>query len=262
MSSEDLQPKVASTFKILCGNIWGLWWPFSRHKRRRFARVGDRIRQEGHDVVFLQEVWRNSRRIPIHPCVRTASLEGGDSGLAMGTPGVEVIRTSDHHFSTQQGLERIKRKGWMEAEMRGSGGHPMLLVNTHFQAQHHGFRSRRSQVLELLDHLEDQRLPILIGGDLNLHARYDGDRELEALFERHGFVDTFLEHGLLEPTFTHRNPYLILPRRDRLDRFYVREGEAGSLRMVEGRVLGPEIGTFSDHQFIEATFELSHPTTR
>ena len=36
----------------------------------------------------------------------------------------------------------------------------------------------------------------------------------------------------------------------------------GRFRMVEGRVLGPEIGTFSDHQFIEATFEFSHPTTR
>jgi endonuclease/exonuclease/phosphatase family metal-dependent hydrolase len=80
------------------------------------------------------------------------------------------------------------QRALLEAWIATESGTPIALLNTHFDAWGEGSGLMQQQVATtktLLDALNDQRIPWILGGDLNLLPD-DGDRQWQALTREHG----------------------------------------------------------------------------
>jgi hypothetical protein len=201
-------------------NVWGLPWPLSRDRARRFRRLERHLAAGAYDVAGVQEAW--SRCLP---GVRYPSSRR-DSGLAVGGRLVpDELRVV--HFRAGAGTDRLKAKGVLVASYAG-----FSVAVTHLQAHAWHGRVRERQVAELLEALPAG--PLVLMGDFN----FWGD-EGAALRD---FADV-----AAGPTYLRRNPYT-WSHGQRFDRIYLRD-----LEPVRARVL-PRI--FSDHQPVTATVRL------
>lgn len=214
-------------------NVWGLPWPLSRHRHRRFERIRRHFAKQRYDVAGLQEAWWPHRDRLGLPGLRFPQ-GGRDSGLGLaGSAEVADLRLVS--FRSVAGTDRLKRKG----VLLGRTGELTVAV-THLQASPWHAPVRARQVAQLLEVLQDVRGPLALLGDFNF---YGGDAaNAERLLEA-GFVD--VGGG---STYLRRNPYT-WSHGHRFDRIYLRGGPEA----VEVRVL-PRI--FSDHQPLHATIRL------
>ncbi len=241
------EPLGGAELDVLCTNIWGLAWPLSRDRRERLPRVGLERDFQSYDLVAVQELWRGARRRVGGPW--TAPGGSGDSGLALAGRLAAGATIHLEPFRESAGVERLKRKGILVAEVPVEGlERPLLVFVTHFQAGDPYGGVREAQALQLVELLALHEGPALVLGDFNLHRDNAADSRAERVLVRAGLRDVAVALDRLEPTYVETNPYAWPGAHgERFDRVYVRDGESVSVRPLEVEVLH-DAEPISDHQ--------------
>jgi endonuclease/exonuclease/phosphatase family metal-dependent hydrolase len=240
---------------LLTVNLWGLPWPFARHRRTRRHRFFDHLRSRSYDLVGIQELWwpwrRAARRAPL-----LLPKSRRDSGLALAGR-LRLGESRVEHFDHHGGVDRLKRKGVLRASARSPSGADLSVAVVHLQASRRHGRLRSRQLDQLLGALESERRPTVLMGDFNFYRDVAEDRESTRRLESAGFRDAALTLGRCEATFVSSNPYV--PRRaraERFDRVYLRDSSDAALRPLEAEVVRTE-RPLSDHQPLRVRVRLS-----
>ncbi len=241
---------------LLTVNLWGLPWPAARHRRERKRRFVEHLTGRPYDLVGVQELWwpwrRFLRRAPLHiPPSRR------DAGLALGGR-LRVREARIDHFAHHGGVDRLKRKGVLQARVETSEGALLHVGVVHLQAGRRHGRLRARQLEELLGVLEAVRGPTVLMGDFNLHRDDDTDRHSAERLHAAGFVDAALALDRTEPTYDPSNAYVRRSREaQRLDRVYLRDAPDVRMCAVEAEVLRMEPKPLSDHHPLRVRVRLS-----
>jgi hypothetical protein len=238
MTAVSLPPVI----DVLTLNVWGLPWPFSWDRGRRFLRIAEHFRANAYHVIGIQEAWW-----PLGARVEIPGLRLGsgrrDSGLGLAGTLLKGAGTELFRFDAAASADRLATKGLLLARVG-----QLSLAVTHLQAGDEP-AIRRRQVTQLVEWLAGERGPVVLLGDFNFDAS-DGPSE------RHladaGFRDIAAE-GTAHPTFTPRNPFARALRAERFDRIYVRDGGERQWVAKAVRVL-PWL--WSDHQPVHAQLAL------
>ncbi|MFH1468522.1 MAG: endonuclease/exonuclease/phosphatase family protein [Pseudomonadota bacterium] len=241
--AEPAPPPVE--LRVATYNIWGLpgWLthPTWRHRRGRVNRF---LERGGYDVLAVQEAW--STAVDDLDPAPDLTVEAEDAGLGLwfrgrvGQHGQAIVR----HFHRRRGVERLKHKGLLGAELTLVGGARVWVWTTHLQADADAGSAevRVDQVTELLAAVDAHPGAAILLGDLNLHRAFAPDQPAAAALREAGFRDVALELDLAgEGTWADTDL--------RLDRVLLRDGPQVCLQPVDYRVereLGAE-GVVSDH---------------
>jgi hypothetical protein len=201
-------------------NIWGLpgllTTPRWRHRRSLVNRF---LQQADFDVLAGQEVFDPAIDDLDPP--PALSTEGGDAGLGFWFGGGVRLQGQGHtlHFRSRRGLERLKRKGVLGAELTLDNGLHIWVWNTHLQAYARPGAAavRGAQVAELIELADAHPGPVILLGDFNLHGGFEPDGPVERALLSAGYRDVASELGL-EAHGTWSDSDL------RLDRIYLRDG--------------------------------------
>lgn len=218
-------------------NTWGLPAPLAPDRKGRLPRIERRLREAADDLVGLQEVWAGAR-----PWIGSSLHvpDGqGDAGLALMTPH-EAMDLELHRFRSATGFDALKQKGFLSARVTLPSVGVVRVVVTHLQAGR-GQRAaqvRADQVAQILEHLATVQEPVVLLGDLNLHARHPVDARTERMLAAAGLVDAARALGATEATYPGQG--------ERLDRVYLRCGRATCLHPEAARVLS-SYEPLSDH---------------
>lgn len=227
-------------------NVWGLPGLLTRPTwRQRRGLVNRFLRGAEFDVLAGQEVFDNAiDDLEPAPDLTTAT---GDAGLGLWFGG--KVRRHRHgftrHFRTRRGVERLKRKGVLGAELTLDGGARVWVYDTHLQA--HAFDGaaevRADQVAELIEVADARPGPAILLGDFNLHRGFEPDLVIAEALLKAGFRDVAVELGdSAGGTWSDTDL--------RLDRIYLRDGERSCLGaldyQVQRQVFEPEV-VVSDH---------------
>jgi endonuclease/exonuclease/phosphatase family metal-dependent hydrolase len=209
---------------VLSLNAWGLPWPLSRQRTRRFRRLARHFSTLPHHLVGVQEAWWPFGR----PALHQLRVPGGwpDSGLALGgTLAGEVADLELLRFSRATGTDRLAGKGLLHGRLGA-----LTVGVTHLQAGD-AAAVRRTQIDELVRWLGAG--PAVLLGDFNLEP---GERAAEDALREGGFADVTPGAGWLP-----RNPFTRAAHPRRYDRVWVR----GPFEVVRANVL---CRVWSDHQ--------------
>lgn len=227
--------------QVVTFNAWGLPAPIAQDRAGRLPRIADWLRESApFDLVGLQEVWRGAVSMLPLP-LRLPEAPRGDSGLALWTPH-GVARQALHPFEAERGVDALKAKGLLEAELALPDGHELSVGVTHLQAGS-GPRNawvRRAQVEQILATLSVER-PTVLMGDFNLHRDDPVDDGTSDLLAAAGFVDAAAQAGATQGTYPGRP--------DRFDRILLRDGESRCLTTLSATVHDPGL---SDHRPVSA----------
>lgn len=232
------QPTVLD---VLTLNVWGLPWPFSWDRARRFRKIARHFAAHAYHVVGIQEAWWPfGARVGI-PGLR---LPPGrrDSGLGLAGTLVKDVATELLRFSHAVGHDRLATKGLLRARIGD-----LTVGVTHLQAGD-AATVRRLQVGQLVEWMAGERGPVVVMGDFNFGP---GDAHSEAMLAEAGLRDIAL--GSAVPTWSPGNPFTRARRAERFDRIYVRDGATRRWIAQMVRVL-PRL--WSDHQPVHATLAL------
>lgn len=223
------------SLRVATFNTWGLPAPIAPNRRARLAGLEGFADELGADVVGLQEVWKGARPLVDLPGLLLGSLRLGDSGLGLAST-LPAQTDAVRHFRTAGGVDRLKKKGVLRAEVE-FGGEPVDVLVTHLQAGESARAAdiRAAQIAEIVAFAGDG--PTLLIGDLNLYDNLDAVGE--ARLVEAGFVDAAAAAGATEPTYRGGE--------HRLDRVLVRDGSAGCLAPRTARVVESEL---SDHHAV------------
>jgi endonuclease/exonuclease/phosphatase family metal-dependent hydrolase len=178
-------------WRLVSYNAWGV--PLSQELERRWQRLPAALAALEPDVICLQEVWLPSQHEALAAGFKdryhVARAAGGGLFLASRFPLRDESFTPFPAFEGLSIVERIARKGWLEAVVEAPGG-PVRVVTTHLALE----GPRHLQLDVLLAHLEGRRdLPLVLAGDLNTAASDPTFARLTA----QGFVDP--RGGAIEP---------------------------------------------------------------
>ncbi len=233
-----------TTLDVLTLNVWGLPWPLSSHRRRRFDGIVEHLASRADHVVGLQEVWGGSWK---HlPGLRRAA-RSGDSGLALGGALAQHAEPSVRHFQRARGTDALKKKGVLSADLAVAGVGVVRVLVTHLQAGRRAASVRAHQVDEVLEEAQRSPHPTLLLGDFNLHEDTGDDRAAEDRIASAGFTDAAVQAEATHPTWEPDAPYTRGRHpAQRFDRIYLRGGSHHSLRASASAVLRPE-RPLSDH---------------
>lgn len=230
---------------VVTWNAWGLPSPIAHDRRGRLPRIAEWLEASSYDLVGLQEIWHGA--ISMLPLPALFPEARGDSGLALVT-GHDVTRQALHPFETERGIDGLKAKGLLEADVRLRDGREVVVGVTHLQSGSGGRNAwvRREQVKEILSVLSVDR-PVVLMGDFNLYRDDPVDEGTLAHLAEAGFVDAAAQAGALSGTYPGRS--------DRFDRIFVRDGATRCLTTLSAAVPDPGL---SDHRPVTA--ELSTGT--
>jgi endonuclease/exonuclease/phosphatase family metal-dependent hydrolase len=231
---------------VLTFNVWGLPWPLSAHRRRRFDGIVEHLSVRADHIVGLQEVWGTSwRQLPL-PSLRRAH-RSRDSGLAIGGLLAHGTQPEVRHFRRASGADALKSKGVLAAEVSVAGVGTVRVLVTHLQAGRKAATVRAHQVDEILEEAGRSSLPTLLLGDFNLHDDAAEDRATEARLVAEGFADSAVQARAEEPTWEPETRYARGQHlAQRFDRIYARGSAAVIVRTTDAAVLKPE-NPLSDH---------------
>ncbi len=155
-------------------------------RAERLERLPEKIGELKPDVVMLQEVWAERDSASLEESLRarglshvyraaTANPIAYDSSGMLIASRFPIKNSKRHSFSlgrrphTPYHLDWIGRKGALDVQLETPLG-LVRFVNTHFQASYHtgSYESVRiAQSLEMASWLEDESLPLILGGDFN-----------------------------------------------------------------------------------------------
>jgi endonuclease/exonuclease/phosphatase family metal-dependent hydrolase len=165
---ETTAQPAARRWRLASLNAWGV--PFSRAIEERMGRLPAALVALEPDVVCLQEVWLAADRERVAAGLgagwRVAPASGGGLLLAARHPIAEDLFTPFPAFEGLSVVERMARKGWLEAVVDLPAGR-VRVVTTHL-----AFDGPRHLQLEVLAKALAARtdLPTVLAGDLNLRA--------------------------------------------------------------------------------------------
>jgi endonuclease/exonuclease/phosphatase family metal-dependent hydrolase len=162
------EPTQTPEWRLVSYNVWGI--PFSKEAARRSKELPAALLALEPDVICLQEVWLAGQREELRAALagrfQVASASGGGLFLASRFPIVEVAFTPFPVFEGLSVVERLARKGWLDAVLDLPHGR-MRVVTTHLALE----GPRHLQLGVLLEHLRARRdLPLVLAGDLNTAA--------------------------------------------------------------------------------------------
>jgi endonuclease/exonuclease/phosphatase family metal-dependent hydrolase len=183
-------------------------WP-----KRRLA-VAAAIRDEELDVVGLQEAtphrvkggWRQYEDV-----VRLLGSDwaltdgvGGGPGEARTIYNRTKLTMIDHGYRTLSGSTRFgvpRYAAWAIFEQRNTGKR-FVFVNTHFAYQKTAAATRwrtsaAKQMVELVDSINTDKLPVIIGGDFNTGAPRNSSNGVYRTFTGAGYIDPLARTGEL-----------------------------------------------------------------
>ena len=214
--------------------------------------IANIISHSGADIVFLQEIDRNTTRsgkvnqlalisektgLGYYFYGKAISYQGGETGLGI------LSRFPLSHQEIHQ-LPRVELEGkyvsyriLMTADITVHK-QPLTIANTHLELT---VENRELQVPAIDSVLTERAHPVILGGDFN--AKPDGPT-MTSFFER-GYMSSCLEHDRSCFTIPSRNPNRTLD--------YVLFRPKESFRVLSHEVLQTEA---SDHLPLIATFEL------
>ncbi len=152
----------------------------------RLERLPEKIGELKPDVVMLQEVWAERDSASLEESLRSlglthvfraaaANLIAYDSSGMIIASRFPIKSSKRHSFSlgrrphTPYHLDWIGRKGALDVQLETPLG-LVRFINTHFQASYQtgSYESVRvAQSLEMASWLEDDTLPLILGGDFN-----------------------------------------------------------------------------------------------
>jgi len=245
-ATPDTAPTAEGLLEALSLNIWGLPWPLSRQRARRFGRILRHFSGRSYDLVGLQEVWRPNRLTL--PDLRLPEARQ-DAGLALAGRLAGAARLRLRHFRDASGPDRLKAKGVLLAEASG-----LVAGVTHLQAGRGGARIRARQVDEILALLQGLGAPLVLMGDFNFYRGDPTDAASAARLVDAGLIDCAVAAGATRPTYVHANPFAgARSAGERFDRIYARGGGGWRLRPLRFEVLGRIL---SDHLLVYARLHL------
>jgi len=166
------------------------------------------------DIIFLQEVWKNSAASAIakelaplgYACIRSKGcglFHIGSGLLLLVRPPLHVVEWSFTPFTKRRGLEIVTRKGILAAVLgdAAAGGSRFVLVGTHTAAlatvegrpkeksQLDAFLDQVRQVLAVLDSVSSAgQMPAVLLGDFNVGPGY-AEEGYRAIAEAPGIIE-------------------------------------------------------------------------
>lgn len=228
---------ASATLDVLTLNTWGFRWPLSRHRKARFGRIQQHLRETPYDLVALQELWRGAPEALGDTGLAWAGREGQtqrgtrmvDSGLGVKVRrgverSVQAVKGLVRSFKRHAGLERVKNKGIFGVEVPVDSIGPVTFVSTHLQASRGGARVRRTQLDDILEAMDGVSTPIILCGDFNLFADDHEDRAGHRSLVGAGFHDASETIDRPDATYLQKNPYVGGSKDERFDRIYLRDG--------------------------------------
>lgn len=266
---------TTATFDMLTLNTWGFRWPLARHRKQRFARIAEHLRETPYDVVALQEMWAGARtalgETGLAWTADEAQRERGtrmlDSGLAVKVrrgvdASVRAVRGLVRSFKQHTGWDRVKTKGILGVEVPVGEVGVVTVVNTHLQAERKHARVRRSQLDEILAAVDAVETPVILCGDFNLFGDLAEDQAGHASLSRSGFRDASETLDRPHATYLARNPYVGGATPDeRFDRIYLRDGvtqgRRARLSADSVKVIVDHAEPMSDHEAVAARVRLT-----
>jgi endonuclease/exonuclease/phosphatase family metal-dependent hydrolase len=242
----DAEP-TQTRLSVATLNTWGLPAPVASDRRGRLPLIASWLSERSYDVAGLEELWAGAHRwFPLRDLV--LPQQRGDSGLAIVTSW-PVVQTLSHAFVYERGIDKLKAKGLLTAEIEIDGT-PVMVGVTHLQAggtpRNAAVRAMQvEEILTFLDAHESDTMPVVLMGDFNLYDKLPTDDRSRRSLETAGFVDA------AQATGTRDGTYPGYP--DRFDRIYVRDHGSVSLVPEQSEVIRKG---FSDHHAVEATLRL------
>ena len=159
--------------RVATFNVWGLPWPFSVHKRKRFQQLLGFIHDTSPDIFALQEIWLNydihalADALPEYHVFAKHWKLYNPSGLVLISrfPITSSVYLPFHIRTFHK--EMPAQKGILACECR-LNGRTIQLLNTHVYYSSTEFQSKEqiSQVKKLVAFLD--RRPTLLFGDFNV----------------------------------------------------------------------------------------------
>ncbi|MCC6621768.1 MAG: endonuclease/exonuclease/phosphatase family protein [Deltaproteobacteria bacterium] len=264
---------ASATLDILTLNTWGFRWPLARHRKARFGRIQQHLREASYDVVALQELWRGAPEVLGDTGMAWAGREGQtarktrmvDSGLGVKVRrgferSVQAVMTLVRSFARHSGFDRAKHKGIFGVELAIDNIGPVTLVNTHLQASRGAARVRRTQLDEILAAVDTISTPVILCGDFNLFDAHHEDRAGHRSLGGAGFHDASETIDRPDATYLTKNPYVGGSEDERFDRIYLRDGvcHGQKVRIVAEsvKVIVDHGAPMSDHEAVAARLRL------
>lgn len=209
----------ASTIEVMTLNTWGLPAPVSSARRSRFPQIAAFVEQSGVDLVGLQEVWKSAVGLLILDGLRLPEDRSTDSGLALVTQH-RVDSLQVHAFTAARGIDRLKGKGVLHAQVELPDAGRVEVFVTHLQAggSDKNARVRAAQVDELLGWAGAAEGPTIVMGDFNLYEQNPIDVASWDRLQAAGLVDAAAQLDATQATY--------VGQAHRFDHIYVRSGSA------------------------------------
>ncbi|NXJ71026.1 NSMA phosphodiesterase, partial [Rostratula benghalensis] len=267
-------------------NCWAIRY-LSKRRQERVQLIGDVLRQEGFDLVLLQEVWSErdysdlkvklGRSYPFSHYFRSGVI---GSGLCVFSR-FPILDTLLYQYSLNGYPYMLQHGDWFCGKSVGlvvawGGSWPVLPPSCQLHAEYCREKDaylphRLVQAWELaqfIRHTSKAADVVLVGGDLNMHPEDVGIRLLRGWT---GLRDAFAEATRFEGCedgctlvpgncFTVKSELLPFPRGIRID--YVLYKVTGSftvkceeLKTTKGTAPGMDI-PFSDHEAVMATLQI------
>lgn len=264
---------ASATLDVLTLNTWGFRWPLARHRKARFARIQQHLRETPYDVVALQELWRGAPETLGDTGLAWAGREGQvgrrkrmvDSGLGFKVRrgferSVEAVMSLVRSFRRHTGWDRAKHKGIFGVELAVENIGPVTLVNTHLQASRGAARVRRTQLDEILQAVDTISTPLILCGDFNLFDADHEDRAGHRSLSGAGFRDASETIDRPHATYLQKNPYVGGSEDERFDRIYLRDGTCHGQKVQlvaeSVKVIVDHGAPMSDHEAVAARLRL------
>jgi endonuclease/exonuclease/phosphatase family metal-dependent hydrolase len=229
------------TLQVATLNTWGLPYPVAAESpRARFPRIQNYLDRIDADIVGLQEVWRGAKGLLRVPGMHATS-HAADTGLAIVSPH-PVHDMWERTYDAARGVDRLKRKGLLSAEVDTPSAGTVAVFVTHLQAGPGPKNAdvRAAQVGELLDRVATTDLPAIVMGDFNFDPRQDADVAAAEALRTAGFSDAAAAVGRRKATHPGDG--------QRYDRVYLRGNRRRALTPRMARVdESTEEGLLSDH---------------
>ncbi|NWT95893.1 NSMA phosphodiesterase, partial [Urocynchramus pylzowi] len=269
-------------------NCWAIRY-LSRRRRERVRLIGDTLRQEGFDLVLLQEVWSeqdySDLKVKLAGCYPFSHyFRSGiiGSGLCVFSR-FPILDTLLYQYSLNGYPYMLQHGDWFCGKSVGLGSGsragvtaPLLSLSPQLHAEYCRDKDaylphRLVQAWELaqfIRHTSKAADVVLLGGDLNMHPEDVGIRLLRGWT---GLRDAFAEATHFEGCkngctlvpdncFTDKSELLPFPLGIRIDYILYKAissftVKCEELRTTTGRAPGVDI-PFSDHEAVMATLHI------
>lgn len=178
---------AAASLKVVTYNIWGLPCWINRAKSSRYPQIARELQQLNPDIILIQEAWtaKSRKSVPTNGLWSVARAAGQHSvfqqnGL-MTLSKFPILGGEFYRFSRSGFPDQLANKGVLKVSVLFQGGLVLNVWNVHLDSGRSDTEIRRSQIRELLAHVEaaqDGQCLDLVGGDFNCTPESASYREL------------------------------------------------------------------------------------